>query len=148
MWAAFNNDVPAEELINVVATNKSRRDTRESIAQAVYHVDAAHGFGYELLGLAAEGVPPAALTDAVVHHLVTIQASDGRWITGIPRPPIEPSDVTATALAIHGVKSYGWQGREEEFAASIEHARRWLRTARPRRNEEAEDRFRDKSSRS
>jgi hypothetical protein len=77
------------------------------------------------------------LTDGVVHHLVTIQASDGRWITSVPRPPIESSDVTATALAIHGLKSYGWQGRKEEFAASIEHARRWLRMAKPRRNEEA-----------
>ena len=127
----------AGELIDAVVANKSRHDTRELIAQAIYHPDAAHGFGYELLGLAAEGVPPSALTDGVVHHLVTIQASDGRWITGIPRPPIESSDVTATALAIRGLKSYGWQGRKEEFAASIEHARRWLRTARPQRNEEA-----------
>src|SRR4051812_11800537 len=127
----------AGELIDSVVANKSRRDTRELIAQAIFHPDAAHGFGYELLGLAAEGVPPSALTDGVVHHLITIQAPDGRWITGIPRPPIESSDVTATALAIHALKSYGWKGREEEFAASIERARRWLWTARPQRTEEA-----------
>ena len=127
----------AGELIDVVVANKGRYDHRESIAQAVYHPDDAHGFGYELLGLAAERVPPSAVTDGVVHHLVTTQASDGRWITGIPRPPIESSDVAATALAIHGLKSYGWRGREEEFAASVEHARRWLRAARPQRNEEA-----------
>jgi mono/diheme cytochrome c family protein len=127
----------AGELIDVVVTNKGRRDTREWIAQTIFHPDASHGFGYELLGLAAEGVPPGALTDGVVHHLVTIQASDGRWITGVPRPPIESSDVTATALAIRGLKSYGWQGHKEEFAASIERARRWLRTARPQRCEEA-----------
>src|SRR4051794_37252453 len=113
----------ARELIDVVVTNKSRYDYREWIAQTIFHPDAAHGFGYELLGLAAEGVPPSAVTDGVVHHLVTIQASDGRWITGIPRPPIESSDVTATALAIRGLKSYGWQGRQEEFAASIQPAR-------------------------
>jgi mono/diheme cytochrome c family protein len=40
-------------------------------------------------------------------------------------------------LAIRGLKSYGWRGRKEEFAASIERARRWLRTARPQRSEEA-----------
>ena len=40
-------------------------------------------------------------------------------------------------LAIRGLKAYGWQGLDEEFAASIERARRWLRTARPQRNEEA-----------
>ena len=74
---------------------------------------------------------------AMVHHLVTIQASDGRWINSIPRPPIESSDVTATALAIHAIKTYGWQGRKEEFAASIEHARRWLWTVKAETNEEA-----------
>jgi hypothetical protein len=110
----------ARELVDVVVANKSRHGYRELIAQAIYHPDAAHGFGYELLGLAAERVPPGALTDGVVHHLVTIQASDGRWITGIPRPPIESSDVTATALAIRGLKAYGWKGRNEELAASAE----------------------------
>jgi ankyrin repeat protein len=127
----------ARELIDVVVNTKSRYDNRELIAQTIFHPDAAHGFGYELLGLAAEAVPASAVTDGVVHHLVTIQALDGRWITSIPRPPIESSDVTATALAIHALKSYGWQGRKEEFAASIEHARRWLRTAKPQRNQEA-----------
>ncbi len=39
----------------------------------------AHSFGYELLGFVAERVPPSAMTDGQVHHLVTIQASDGRW---------------------------------------------------------------------
>jgi ankyrin repeat protein len=125
------------ELIDVVVNTKSRYENRELIAQTIFHPDDAHGFGYELLGLAAEAVLPSAVTDGVVHHLVTIQALDGRWITGISRPPIESSDVTATALAIRALKSYGWQGRKEEFAASIEHARRWLRTVKPQRNEEA-----------
>ena len=48
----------ARELIDAVVTNKSRHDNRELIAQTIYHPDAAHGFGYELLGLAAERVPP------------------------------------------------------------------------------------------
>ena|GEM_PF-543493 len=126
----------ARELIDVVVANKGRYDTRESIAQTIFLPDDAHGFGYELLGLAAEGVAPNAFTDGVIHHLVTNQASDGRWVTSVPRPPIESSDVTATALAIHGLKSYGWQGRKEEFAASIERARRWLWLAKPQRNEE------------
>ena len=126
----------AGELINVVITNKSRHDTHELIAQAVFHPDSAHGFGYELLGLSAESVPPSSLTDGVVHHLVTTQAPDGRWRTGIPRPPIESSDVTATALAVRGLKAYGWPGRREEFTASTERARRWLQAVEPQRNEE------------
>ena len=76
------------------------------------------------------------MTDGQVHHLVTIQASDGRWINNIPRPPMMSNDVSATALSIHAIKYYGWQGRKEEFAASIEHARRWLWTVNAQTNEE------------
>ena len=76
------------------------------------------------------------MTDGEVHHLVTVQASDGRWINNVPRPPMLSSDVSATALAIHAIKHYGWQGRKEEFAASIEHARRWLWTVAAETNEE------------
>ncbi|QEH35472.1 Ankyrin repeat protein [Aquisphaera giovannonii] len=129
--------VAAGELIHAVVANKSRPEYREWVAQAVYHPDASHGFGYELFGLAAGKVAPGVMTDAVVHHLLAIQAEDGRWITGIPRPPLESSDITATALAIRGLKAYGWRGSEEEFAAGIGRARRWLRAARPQGTEEA-----------
>ena len=108
----------------------------EFVAQTVVHPEPAHSFGYELLGFVAEGVPPSARTDGQVHHLVTIQAADGRWMNNLPRPPMQSNDVTATALAIHAIKYYGWQGRKEEFAASIEHARHWLGTVQAETNEE------------
>jgi hypothetical protein len=73
----------------------------------------------------------------MVHHLVTIQASDGRWFNNAPRPPIASGDVSATALAIHAIKQYGWPGRSEEFAASVERARRWLWKVNAETNEEA-----------
>jgi hypothetical protein len=77
------------------------------------------------------------VTDAEVHHLVTIQAPDGRWMNNIPRPPMMSSDITATALSIHAIDCYGWRGRKEEFAASIERARRWLWKLKAQTNEEA-----------
>src|SRR5262249_55971705 len=70
------------------------------------------------------------------HHLVTIQASDGRWFKSVPRPPIQSSDVSVTALAIHAIKQYGWPGRKEEFAASVERGRRWLWEVKAQTNEE------------
>src|SRR5262249_48826899 len=73
----------------------------------------------------------------MVHHLVTIQASDGRWFNNLPRPPIQSSDATATALAIHAIQHYGWPGRKEEFAASVERARGWLWKVKAETNEEA-----------
>jgi hypothetical protein len=47
------------------------------------------------------------------------------------------SDVTATALAIHAIQHYGWPGRKEEFAASVDRARLWLWGVKAETNEEA-----------
>jgi ankyrin repeat protein len=109
----------------------------EYIIQTLVHPDPNHTFGYHLFGFAAEGEPPSALTDAMVHHLVTIQALDGRWCNNLPRPPIQSSDVSATALAIHAIQHYGWPGRKEEFAASVERGRQWLWTVKAETTEEA-----------
>ncbi len=109
----------------------------EFMTQAVLHADPAHTFGYHLFGFVAEGVPPSARTDGMVHHLVAVQALDGRWCNMLPRPPISSGDVSATALAVHAIKHYGWPGRREEFAASVERARRWLWTVKAETNEEA-----------
>jgi hypothetical protein len=131
----FDQDA-AREQIDLVVNGRGPFSKRELIVQTLFHPDAAHTFGYELLGLAAEAVPPNAATEGKVHHLVTIQASDGRWINNVPRPPMMSNDATATALAIHAIKYYGWNGRQEEFAASIERARRWLWKVDAETNEE------------
>jgi hypothetical protein len=73
----------------------------------------------------------------MVHHLVTVQASDGRWFNQTPRPPIASGDVSATALAIHAIQHYGWPGCKQEFAAIVERARRWLWSVKAETNEEA-----------
>jgi hypothetical protein len=131
----FDRDA-ARDQVSLLANLRGPLAGREFVAQALFHPDPAHSFGYELLGFVAEGVPPSVTTEGMVHHLVTVQASDGRWINNVPRPPMMSSDVTATALSIHAISHYGWQGRKEEFAASIERARRWLWTVAPHTNEE------------
>jgi hypothetical protein len=40
-------------------------------------------------------------------------------------------------LAIHAIQHYGWPGCKDEFAASVERARRWLWTVKAETNEEA-----------
>jgi ankyrin repeat protein len=109
----------------------------EHVIQSLLHPEPAHGFGYHLFGYVAERVPPTTLTDGMVHHLVTVQAADGRWFKNLPRPPLQSADVTATALALHAIQHYGWPGRKAEFAASIERARQWLWTVKAETNEEA-----------
>jgi hypothetical protein len=127
----------AREQIDTLAKLRKQEFKDEYILQTLLHPDPAHTFGYHLFGFAAEGVPPNATTDGMVHHLVTIQASDGRWFNQVPRPPISSCDVSATALAIQAIKHYGWPGRKEEFAASIERGRRWLWKVQAETNEEA-----------
>jgi ankyrin repeat protein len=131
----FDRDA-ANVQIDSVVNLRNQFSNPELVIQTLFHPAPAHTYGYQLLGLAAEGVPPSAKTDGMAHHLVTIQASDGRWINNLPRPPMQSDDVSATALAIHAIDHYGWQGRKEEFAASIDQARRWLWTVAAETNEE------------
>lgn len=109
----------------------------EFLAQAVFHPDPAYGIGYELLGLGAENAPPTARIDADVHQLVTVQAADGRWFNNLPRPPMQSSDVGATALAVQAIQRYGWPGRRQEFAASVDRARQWLWQVQPETTDDA-----------
>jgi hypothetical protein len=131
----FDQDA-ARKQIDLLVNLKDQYFQREFVVQTLFHPDPAHTFGYQFLGFVAEGVPPSAMTDGQVHHLVTIQALDGRWMNNLPRPPMMSNDITPTALAIQAIKSYGWPGRKEEFAASIERARRWLWTVDAETNEE------------
>src|SRR5262245_58833885 len=127
----------AREQIDSLARLRKRDFGLEFITQTTFHPDSAHTFGYHVFGFVAEGVPPSAMTDGMVHHLITVQAADGRWVNNVPRPPMMSSDITATALAIQAIQHYGWPGRMEEFAASLARGHRWLRKARAETNEEA-----------
>jgi hypothetical protein len=71
-----------------------------------------------------------------VHHLTVIQGPDGRWHNNLPRPPIQTSDVGATALAVNALQHYPFPGRKAEFAERVARARKWLWTARADNNEE------------
>jgi hypothetical protein len=77
-----------------------------------------------------DDVPANESTDSWVHHLAALQGSDGRWHNNLPRPPIQTSDVGATALAIQGLQHYGLPGRRAEFADRIDRGRRWLKTVK------------------
>ena len=127
----------AKEQIDSVAKLTNPFFDREYITQTLFHPEPAHTLGYHLFGFVAEGVPPCAATDGIIHHLVTIQTPDGRWLNQTPRPPMTASDVSATALAIQAIQHYGWPGRNPEFADSIERARGWLWKVQAETNEEA-----------
>lgn len=83
--------------------------------------DPAIGVSYALVGLAAEGHHRDEITAAMAHHVASAQKPDGRFWSTPARPPIESSDITATALSIRALDAYG-----KDPEAAITKAREWL----------------------
>lgn len=92
--------------------------------------------GYALAALHAAGVAPNAMTEAMVHRIAQAQLADGRWTVWAPRPPIEYSDVTATAMAIRALTLYPLPGRRAEFDLRIARARKWFENVTVKTGEE------------
>ena len=93
--------------------------------------DPAITVSYALLGLAAEGYKPDATTEAMAHLISLQQEADGGFRVLPARPPIESSRVTGTALSLRALQLYG-----KEADDRISRAANWLRSVKPRTNEE------------
>src|SRR5262249_37271920 len=91
---------------------------------------------YLLLGLHAEGYQPDQYTDAVAIAVAAKQFPDGSWKTWGPRPPMEFSEITSTALAVRMLDVYGPKSRKAEFDKRIASAREYFKHVTPRTNEE------------
>lgn len=95
---------------------------------------------YALYALAADGVEPDRVTDAMVHNIAAQQQADGSWGTaglGIRRPPISDAGFTATAMAIRTLKEYAPAGRKAEMDERIARGSKWLLEAEPRTTEDS-----------
>jgi ankyrin repeat protein len=110
--------------------------TNDFGAEAVFYPEPAIEFGYALMSMHQQGKPRSPMSDGLVHHLLTIQAPDGRWHYNFQRPPMESSDITATALALRSLTLYPIPDREQEIARSINRGRAWLEKCRAETNEE------------
>ncbi len=86
---------------------------------------------YLLLGLAADNYRADDMTAAMSELIASWQLPDGSF-PGLPhRPPIESSNITATALSMRALQVYGKNPGER-----IARARQWLVAAKPATNEE------------
>jgi hypothetical protein len=105
---------------------------REQMMQGKENIpDPAISVSYALLGLAAEAWPADETTAAMAHLVSTQQNPDGSFRCIPARPPMESSSLTATALSIRALQSYG-----SSVDGLIAKGREWLRTARARTTEE------------
>lgn len=102
---------------------------RETSLQRVPSGGAPFANAVLLQSLAAQGVAPSPLTDALVHDIAGLQRPDGSWLGMTQRPPMEYSTVTETALAIFALRHYASPGRKADVENRIARARRWLESA-------------------
>ena len=77
------------------------------------------------------GVKSNATTKALVKYLIQSQEKDGSWRIRTHRPPLEDSNFTATALALHGLQSYG---KPDEGV--LDKATAWLLETNPKSTED------------
>ena len=114
-------------------------DIRDTHDQTVQGIAIPGGWttttGYILMGLAAERHPRDAATDGLVRLLRVSQRADGRWYS-VYRPPIEASDVTATAVSLRGLRLYGATEPGSADARAVGAAAAWLKDVRPKDTED------------
>lgn len=111
--------------------------TNGDIAEVDLFLDQVTGVGYRAFGSIGDHRPANANTDSWVHQIAVVQAADGRWPAFTLRPPMQSSDVSATALAIMTIRHFGWAGRKAEFDAAVDRGRKWLRTVKAETTEDA-----------
>ena len=87
---------------------------------------------YALVGFAATGHPRDEVTAAMAEVVSAWQDDNGRFHSLPPiRPPLESSDITATALSLRAIQLYG-SHQEHRVARAVD----WLRAAKPQTTEE------------
>jgi ankyrin repeat protein len=88
------------------------------------------------------GEPLNPQIQAIVHYLAGRQSPSGVWeLPGGPRPPLESSNISRTAMAIRTLKTFEWPARRDELEARIQKAAGWLLKARPVTRFEEADRI-------
>jgi len=100
-------------------------------AEPTFHPAPSVSVGLALLGLELEGHGKQPVEDWIVHGLAAFQSEDGRWLNYLPRPPIQTSDVAATAFGARVLARSTLSGRKAELADRVDRARRWLATVEP-----------------
>jgi len=119
-----------EELLTQARDLETRREqTLEGVIGGMATV-----IGYELIALQEQDFPGDQATDAQARLLRLMQRADGRWLSPY-RPPIESSEITATAVSVRGLRAYGSDNPAASNAA-IARAARWLEAAAPTDNED------------
>jgi len=119
-----------------VRTMRPLPNWHERYVLADVSINQSIGQTYRAIGAASAGHPASDAMRAVSHLTAGQQHASGRWSSNSRRPPLEDSEVTATALGIRTLALLPLPHREAEFARRIASARAWLLVMQPTSTEE------------
>jgi hypothetical protein len=111
-------------------------ERRERLLQGFDVPGAPTTAGYILVALHDQGQAPTPATDALARQLLMTQLGDGRWRIQAPRPPMESSDVTATAVSLRAVMLYAPASARRLAQQAVARGVSWLQHVRPDTTEE------------
>jgi len=100
--------------------------------QGYQQIDPSMEVGMQLIAGEVAGVPGGIARAATARTVAGWQLQDGHWTTLDLRPPQSYGPITATAIAIRGVRAYWPAGHDAEIAERTARARDWLLNAAPR----------------
>ncbi len=126
---AVNEDVAKQQVAGVQAGLKMMMPAMLNASDRI--PDPPISISYILLGLFAEGYQPDEYTAAATHLIAAKQRPDGSFPSFPGRPPMESSDITATALSLRALQVYG-----KNPEAAVANAGAWLAAAPAHTNEE------------
>ena len=125
---AFNESAAARD---VEAMSAMWRNIREYMTVEAHKIpNPPINVSYNLVGLAAAKYPSDKTTEAMARFVAQYQQEDGSWRSQIRRPPMEASDITATALSLRALQLYANDAKRVARAAA------WLAGREPRSTEE------------
>jgi hypothetical protein len=129
------DDVMARE--QTLRTRAYLESWRERVLQDIPIPGRIDTTSYILAGLAAEKYPADAATDALARYVRRRQFADGAWRIASHRPPIESSDIEATALSMRSLQAYAPTPQKDEYSRAVQRGAQWLANgARPTSTED------------
>jgi N-acyl-D-amino-acid deacylase len=125
---AFSESVAVQTVEAMIVVWKNAREHMTMDAHRIPNPPI--NISYSLVGLGAAKYAKDEITEAMARFVTQHQQQDGSWRSQIRRPPMEASDITATALSLRAVQLYG------NDAEGVSRAAQWLARQEPRSTEE------------
>jgi hypothetical protein len=125
---ALDESGAAKDVASIVAMWRGNREYLTMDAHKIPNPPI--NVSYSLVALGAAKYSKDETTEAMARFVAQYQQEDGSWRSQIRRPPIEASDITATALSLRALQQYGNDPERVPRAAA------WLANQEPHSTEE------------